>query len=90
MSRWVTFYYDVINDRVTDLKAHPDKETALKHFNRHCKSHFQLNTPFKADRLPASYGYPFRKYMGISAIAFKKEFGVSVDEALELAQGGRE
>ena len=81
MSRWVTFYYDLLRDHVSDLKIHEDRETALKYFNRHCKSHFELNTRFKADKLPASYGYPFRKYFGISAIQFKKEFGISVDEA---------
>lgn len=87
MSRWVTFHYDMIRDHVSDLKVHPDKETALKYFNQHCKSHFQLNTPFKANKLPASYGYPLRKYWGISAPAFKKQFGISVDEALKLAKG---
>jgi hypothetical protein len=46
-----------------------------------------LNTRFKADKLPASYGYPLRKYWGISAPAFKKEFGISVDEALKISKG---
>ena len=71
MSRWVTFHYDMIREHVSDLKVHLDKETALKYFNQHCKIHFQLNTRFKADKLPASYGYPLRKYWGISAPAFK-------------------
>ena len=87
MSRWVTFYYDMLWEHMYDLKVHPDRETALKYFNKHCKRHFQLNTEFKADKLPASYGYIFRKYWGISASAFKKEFGISVDEALEIAGG---
>ena len=87
MSRWVTFHYDMIREHVSDLKVHPDRETALKYFNQHCKSHFQLNIRFKADKLPASYGYPLRKYWGISAPAFKKSFGISVDEALELSKG---
>lgn len=87
MSRWVTFHYDMIREHVSDLKVHPDKETALKFFNQHCKSYFQLNIRFKADKLPASYGYPLRKYWGISAPAFKKEFGISVDEALKISKG---
>ena len=82
MSRWVTFHYDMIREHVSDLKVHPDRETALKYFNQHCKSHFQLNTRFKADKLPASYGYPLRKYWGMSSHAFKEKFGISVDEAL--------
>ncbi len=84
--RWVTFYYDVLRDHVSDLKAHKDKETALKHFNANCKNYFQLRTPFKAEKLPATYGYPMRKYYGVSATAFKKMFDVSIDEALEIAR----
>lgn len=87
MSRWVTFYYDQIRDYVSDLKIHPDRETALKYFNQHCKSYFQLNTKFKADKLPASYGYALRRYWGISAPAFKKTFEISVDEALKISKG---
>ena len=87
MSRWVTFHYDRIQEHISDLNVHPDRETALKYFNQQCKSHFQLNTRFRADKLPASYGYPLRKYWGISALAFKKQFGISVDEALKLAKG---
>lgn len=87
MSRWVTFHYDIIREHVSDLKVHPDKETALKYFNSNCNRHFELNTKFKADKLPASYGYPLRRYWGISASAFKKMFEISVDEALKLAKG---
>jgi len=85
MSRWVTFYYDQIRERISDFKIHPNKETALKYFNQHCKRHFSLNTGFKANKLPASYGYPLRNYWGISASAFKKKFTISVDEALKLS-----
>lgn len=84
--RWVTFYYDRLREQVLDLKAHKNKEEALKHFRTNCKNYFQLNTSFKADKLPATYGYPMRKYYGISATAFKKMFGVSVDEALKQAE----
>lgn len=27
--RYVTFYYDLLSDHVSDLKVHKDKETAL-------------------------------------------------------------
>lgn len=84
--RWVTFYYDVLKDKVFDLKVHSDKESALFYFNTHCKIYFQVNTSYKADKLPATYGYPMRKFCGISARAFKKEFDCSIDEALKLAE----
>lgn len=84
--RWVTFYYDLLGNNVSDLKVHSDKESALIYFNANCKNYFQINSQFKADKLPASYGYYHRKYCGISARAFKKEFGCSIDEALRLAE----
>lgn len=81
--RWVTFYYDLLWNQVFDLEVHTNKENALEYFNKHCNSYFQLNTQFKADKLPATYGYPLRKFCGISARAFKKEFGCSIDETLK-------
>lgn len=76
----MTFYYDMFREHVSDLKIHEDRETALKYFNKHCKGYFEINTSFKADKLPASYGFLFRKYYGISATQFKKKFGISIDE----------
>ena len=87
--RWVTFYYNLVSDKVSDLTVHENKETALKYYNAHCRNYFQLNIRWKADKLPATYGYAMRKYYGVSARAFKKMFGVSVDEALEIAQSGK-
>lgn len=84
--RYVTFYYDLLHDHVSDLKVHENKEVALKHFNTNCKNYFQLNSQFKADRLPVSYGYPHRKYYGVSARTFKKMFDVSVDEAILMCE----
>lgn len=84
--RWATFYYDLLRNKVFDLKVHSDKESALIFFNANCKNYFQLNSQFKADNLPATYGYSMRKYCGISARAFKKEFDCSIDEALRLAE----
>lgn len=87
MSRWVTFYYNLLLDHVSDLRIHEDRETALKYFKKHCNDYFELNTHFKADKLPAVYGFAWRKYCGISAIQFKKEFGINVDEALKINDG---
>ena len=84
--RWTTFYYDRLRDKVFDLKVHDDKESALNYFNTHCKDYFQINTSFKEDKLPASYGYVMRRFYGISARAFKKMFNCSIDEALKLAE----
>lgn len=84
--RWVTFHYNQLTDTVSALKVHENKETALKYFNSTMRDFFEINTNFKADKLPATYGLALRKYCGISAKSFKKEFGISVDEALEIAQ----
>ena len=54
-----------------DRLVHPYKEKALKHFNSECHKWFEINTKFKADKLPATYGYPMRKYYGVSARTFK-------------------
>ena len=86
--RYATFYYNIITNQVSDLKVHSDKETALKCFNTNCRQYFQNNASWKALKLPATYGFPHRKYYGISARAFKKMFNISVDAALKLAQGG--
>ncbi len=87
--RYVTFYYDFIRENVSDLEVHEDKEKALKYFNSHYHSWFELKTKFKAYKLPATYGYPLRKYYGVSARTFKKMFGISIDEAMEVAQCGK-
>ena len=81
--RWVTFHYNALTNKVSALKVHENKETALRYFNSAMRNFFEINTNFKADKLPATYGFALRKYCGISAKAFKKEFGISIDEALE-------
>jgi len=82
--RYVTFYFDALHRHASDLEIHADKEMALKFFNKNCKKYFSLNTGWKADKLPASYGYPLRRFIGMSATAFRKEFGITIDEAKEL------
>ena len=52
--RYVTFYYDELRNYVSDLKVHEDKEKALKHFNSESHKWFEINTKFKANKLPAS------------------------------------
>ena len=90
MSRWVTYYHDHIRNVVCDITVHDTKETALRYFNRNCRNYFEINTDFKAKTLPASYGFPFRKYCGISAVAFKKQFDISIDDALRIITEGEQ
>ena len=85
--RWVIFHYNALTNKVSALNVHENKETALKYFNSTMRDFFEINTNFKVKKLPATYGYALRKYCGISAKAFKKEFGISIDEALEIATG---
>ena len=84
--RYATFYYNLIEENISDLKIHENKEKALAYFNSQCHRLFELNTKFKATKLPAAYGYPFRKYYGVSARTFRKIFGISIDEAMKNAQ----
>lgn len=85
--RWVTFHYNALTNKISALNVHENKEIALKYFNSTMQDFFEINVDFKADKLPATYGYTLRKYCGISARAFKKEFGISIDEALNIALG---
>lgn len=85
--RYVTFYFDALRQHASDLEIHANKETALKFFNKNCKKYFSVNTGWKADKLPASYGYPLRRFIGMSATAFRKEFGITIDKALKISKG---
>ena len=87
--RYATFYWNIFDDRIYDLKIHDNKETALKYFNSHYKDYFQLTTPFKANKLPASFGFAFRKFFGVSATGFKKMFKMSIDEAIKITKESR-
>jgi len=82
--KYVTFYYNMIFNSIHDLKVHDNEETALKYFNSNYKNYFTLKTPFKATKLPAEYGFPARKYYGVSARKFKEMFNISVDEAMNM------
>lgn len=72
--KWVTFYYDVMRGGVYDFVEHEDKASATEYFKKHYKKYFQLRTEIKVE-LPMSYGFPFRKYVGITLAYFKKQFG---------------
>ena len=83
MSKWATFYYDVMSNTISNMQVHNSKDEALKYFNTHCKNYFQHNSSFKAETLPARYGFAFRAYYGISSIGFKKKFGISLNDYLK-------
>lgn len=84
--RYATFHYDLIKKKISDLKIHENREEALAYFNSQCHRLFELNTKFKATKLPAAYGYSFRKYYGVSVRTFRKMFGISIDEAMKNTQ----
>lgn len=72
--KWVTFYYDAMRGGVYDFVEHEDKAQATEYFKKHYKKYFQLRTKIKVE-LPMTYGFPFRKYVGITLASFKKQFG---------------
>ena len=72
MSKWVTFYYDMFNG-VSDYQEHKDKESATIYYKDNYRRYFQLSRK-EGIKLPMSYGYPHRKFYGISLQRFKKEF----------------
>lgn len=72
--KWVTFYHDVMSDKIYDFVEHKDKASATEYFKKHYKKYFQLRTKIKVE-LPMTYGFPFRKYVGMTLRSFKKQFG---------------
>ena len=74
MAKWVTFYHDVMSKCIRDYVEHPDRESATKHFENHYRDYFHLRTKTKV-KLPMAYGFPFRKYIGMTLRSFEKEFG---------------
>lgn len=80
MSKWVTFYEDLFNG-VSCLKVHPDKETATDYFKKNYRSYFQLSSKIEV-KLPMSYGFPHRKFRGMSKMMFEKNYG-KIEESKE-------
>ena len=78
MSKWVTFQWHIVYG-INDLTIHTDKETALKYFNANYNKYFEINTRFKAETLPASYGYAIRKFIGMSKPMFEKTYGKIIE-----------
>lgn len=72
--KWVTFYHDVMSDKIYDFVEHKDKASATEYFKKHYKKYFHLQTEIKV-KLPMTYGFPFRKYVGITLRSFKQQFG---------------
>lgn len=70
MAKWVTYYEDIFNG-VSDVAIHKNKETATKYFQTHYRQYFQLSSKIKVE-LPMTYGFPLRRYCGISLTKFKK------------------
>ena len=72
MSRWVTFYEDVFNG-ISHVVIHKDKEEATKYFKKYYTSFFELNTRPKIE-LPMTYGFPHRRFVGMSITSFNKKY----------------
>lgn len=73
MAKWVTFYEDIFSG-VSSLKVHDDKEKATAYFKSAYRSFFQLSCKSEI-KLPMSYGYPHRRFRGMSKRMFEKEYG---------------
>lgn len=73
MARWVTCYWSIIGG-VRDVVEHKTRDEATRYFRRNYRSYFELSGPFNV-KLPCTYGYPHRKFMGISKRVFEKMFG---------------
>ena len=85
--RWVTFYLDHIQDRIIDYQEHADKSAAERYFRASYRRYFSI-APKTAVRLPMSYGFPFRKFYGISIRQFHKYYR-RADDAKEAYPGNR-
>jgi len=73
VSKWVTFHYSFLHG-VQDLVEHENREKATRYFQRNYRNYFELAGPFKA-KLPCTYGYPHRKFCGMSKAMFNKTYG---------------
>lgn len=82
--RWVTYYYSV-KYGVFDLTIHKDKETATRFFKRNYSRYFDLCGRALV-KLPMSYGFMHRNFVGQTIVAFKKRFGKSAEAAIKRAE----
>ena len=77
MAKWVTFYEDMFNG-ISDLVVHENKEVATKYFQKNYRNYFQLSSKVNIE-LPMSYGYPTRKFKGMTKSMFEKNYGNIID-----------
>lgn len=73
MAKWVTFYEDIFSG-VHNLKIHENKELATEYFKQNYRNYFELSNKIDV-KLPMSYGYPHRKFKGMSKAMFEKNYG---------------
>ncbi len=84
-TRWVTFFYNSMTHKVSDLKVHSDKKTALRYFNENGSKYFKQFTPVAAITLPTSCGSVIHSYYIVPIEEFEEAFDYSTDEVLKLA-----
>lgn len=70
--KWVTYYTSFLGG-LSDVTVHKDRATATRFFNRNYGSYFQL-AGRERFKLPRAYGYPHRRFCGVSMAQFKKDY----------------
>lgn len=75
MANWVTFYWSMMGG-IEDVVEHRNKENAKEYFQKHCLDYFQKPPGFnkKQISLPYSFGFPHRKFYGMTKYKFQKLF----------------
>ena len=73
MAKWVTFYEDMLSG-VHDLTIHDNRNIATEYFKKHYRSYFQMSHKTEI-KLPMSYGFPHRQFIGMSKQSFEKYYG---------------
>lgn len=72
--KWVTFYWS-INNGISDLTEHKNKEIAKQYFLTNCNKYFSINTNLTNKfKTPMSYGYQHRKFYIMTKYMFEKYF----------------
>ena len=84
--RYVTFFYNSMTEKVSDLKVHNNKGNAARYFNENGRKYFNQFTPITIDTLPAWGGSLVHRYYLTTVEDFEEAFDCSIDEALKLAE----
>lgn len=80
MAKWVTFYYNVLMSQIQDYKEHKNRKDAEEYYLANYKKYFELNKDIKDDfELPYVYGFPTRKFCGMTKYKFNKTFNMEVE-----------